>query len=218
MSNSAFRIVKELGILTSRGKIHVPDVVENPEVSDSQSKKQLHSDRLMIFDSDMADKLLDALFADKSNLSVNNEREDTTDEASGPSLAPKLQNRFSYINQRSYQPSNDPSSPDYLPSRYSIDSNYLVLLVNPQINFEAESATGELQTLVVAAENMEVMSINIYDEGIVNVIEDWDEDENIAKIRKVLNLHNAQFFIARKSDLEFGSDSDMDNILMVNLV
>ncbi|KAJ3126644.1 hypothetical protein HK098_007321 [Nowakowskiella sp. JEL0407] len=67
-----------------------------------------------------------------------------------------------------YISSSDPKSPDYVPQGYTVESNYVVRLVNPQISLESYPKEDErnLQTVVVAAENMQVQSVHILDDSI----------------------------------------------------
>jgi hypothetical protein len=92
-------------------------------------------------------------------------------------------------------------------------------MINPQLNFEAEHGEdGHFQSVIVAAENMELQSINIVDRGISSTMNlDHDMGEDVAKYRKVLKLHNAQFFVVRSLDILNSGSFDLDNVMDHNI-
>ncbi|KAI9017507.1 golgi-body localization protein domain-containing protein [Gaertneriomyces semiglobifer] len=123
-------------------------------------------------------------------------------------------------NHQSYIPSRDPESPDYVADGQTYECYYTVQFINPQVNLEAEpkSDSSQLETLVVAAESMQLRSVWILDEqahASQSAEELGDRNEDVIKSRMILTIQNAQIFVARRADIELAGDTDMDNIAIV---
>ena len=212
LSNNSNRIVKDLITSVSNRVVEEQEEVRSSPKSDSISPKRPNNSKVGVFDSAMAQDLLERLIREKEvHFFVSNESLDSFNMKLEKSKRQSSANpKFSMAKQFTYFASKDLESPDYiLPGRVA-DSDSIWLLINPQINFETKfGQDGKLQCAVIAAENMELQSINICESDF-----DGEKDEAIAKFRKILNIHNAQFFISRSIDIETIGESDIDNIVI----
>jgi hypothetical protein len=213
MTNDSNRIVKDLVKSLSEKVVGSP--LDRP---DSPTHKFTDS-KVGGFDKGQAEDLLEKLIEDiPTEFFVANETE-TELEAGLRNKAQVRRSRFALAKEFTYYPSRNPQSADYVPRGYVADSRSVLLMINPQLNFEAEyGVDGHFQSVIVAAENMELQSVNIVDRGMgstTNLRDDMGED--VAKYRKVLKLHNAQFFVARSVDILNSGSFDMDNFMDTGL-
>ncbi|KAJ3185044.1 hypothetical protein HDU87_002610 [Geranomyces variabilis] len=121
--------------------------------------------------------------------------------------------------KRSYVASRDPESPDYVAENQTFESEYIVVLIHPQVNLEAESKDDptHLESVVVAAESMQLRSVLILDaraSNSQNMDENADRNEEIIKSRMVLKIQDAQLFVTRLADIAVAPEFDLDNIVM----
>ncbi|KAJ3089994.1 hypothetical protein HK102_004954 [Quaeritorhiza haematococci] len=244
-SNTPGRMDKNTSFYNSDDPISIPDIYNEidgstaadsngspgkpPSISGARKSGGGVNVLTSLFDKEMAESLLQHLIADRDNFWIPNE---VTANAESSLLTNNLSSmdnlsvgaeatrkRFSINSRNVYCPSRNPNSPDYIPEGYSFDSDFVVQLINPQINLECGTKADEsqLQTVVVAAENMEVKSISIVDQQAVDASQGFDDrdlNEEIIKTRTILNIENAQFFVARLADIEEAEEADLDNIVM----
>lgn len=214
LTNAANRIVKDLvAAVSEKGAGSGIDEYDDPAGKSTEQKGTT-----ILFDSNMAKRLLKQLIAEREdNFYVSNESE--FDEEAEEATQLYGRDRF-LIQNRTYIPSSERSSPDYVPPGFFADSQYLIVLVKPQINLESDADGDQKvqpQAVVVAAEEMEFQKINIADQlAFSNLMGDTDGDEAVAKTRQILNIRSAQFYVARKSDVEKAVESDLDSILISN--
>ncbi|KAJ1535036.1 hypothetical protein HK096_003065, partial [Nowakowskiella sp. JEL0078] len=232
-------------------------IIEELETS-GQNKDENYS---QIFGSADADELLNQLLADRKNkffvphelISLGSSKPEIRVENVNSEPAKESSEMWGSLSNVAYFPSTDPKSPDYVPPGYTIDSDLIIQLVNPQISLESHEKGDESlsHTVVVAAESMQIQSIHILDDsirmneeapslpkneeangrrssksgrnGIAGIAEFYrkqileDEvlrSEQIVKVRTILGIQNAQFFVARKADIEGAAEEDLDNIIM----
>ncbi|KAI8818444.1 golgi-body localization protein domain-containing protein [Fimicolochytrium jonesii] len=126
---------------------------------------------------------------------------------------------LAFNNRKVYFPSRDIESPDYISDSQTYESNFMMQLVYPQVNLEAESKDNpsHLESVVLAAESMQLRSIRILDAQASTsstADENSDRNEEIVKSRMVVNIYDAQLFVARKTDIEVAPEFDLDNIAM----
>ncbi|KAJ3292269.1 hypothetical protein HK104_005429 [Borealophlyctis nickersoniae] len=215
LSNAAVRAMRQLVSAVSKRKTEG----ENPQGQGDANAPTGN------FTPSMAEELLAKLVAEEeTSFVVPNETEvvettgDSGDEGNGePTANPDSSSRSAFTAHTTYVPSRDPESPDYVADDQLADSDYIIQLVNPQINLEAGSKENptQLQAVVVAAESMQVQSILILDATRGAVDEYRDRAEEIIKRRMILKIHNAQFFVARQVDIHGAAEVDgVDNIVM----
>ncbi|KAJ3115920.1 hypothetical protein HDU96_010866 [Phlyctochytrium bullatum] len=115
-----------------------------------------------------------------------------------------------------YTPSAVPQSLDYVSSSQRAESGYMIQLINPQVNFISMRKEDEADvcSVLVAAENMLFRSIAILsrDESGAPVLDTSTRSIDLIKKRTILNVHKAQFFVAKKEDIETELESDIDNM------
>ncbi|KAI8909298.1 golgi-body localization protein domain-containing protein [Powellomyces hirtus] len=122
--------------------------------------------------------------------------------------------------KKAYVASRDPESPDYVADNQTFESEYIVQLIHPQVNLEAESKDdpAHLESVVVAAESMQLRSVLILDARASSsqapADENSDRNEEIIKSRMILNIEDAQLFVARLVDFVTAPEFDLDNIVM----
>ncbi|KAI8850691.1 RNA pol II promoter Fmp27 protein domain-containing protein [Chytridium lagenaria] len=166
------------------------------------------------FDSNMAKELLQKLLnsANSRNIIVNNEMFNRGGSISADDLqaSGNIGSRFSV-----YTPSTTPDSLDYVPMNQRAESGYVVQLINPQITLVSSKSDDEdIHSILVAAESMLLRSIGIVDADSETggPGDTRNRNVNLIKKRTILNLHKAQFFVAKKLDDQMASDVDGDNI------
>lgn len=204
MTNDSNRIVKEL-VNTLAEKVSNPKNLVRDERPDSPTNKyatETAYEKTVGFDKHMADDLLGSLIEDSStDFFVPNETE--TDFEAEERNHVKKQGRFAISKEFTYCASKNPQSPDFVPRGYCANSQSVLLMINPQINLEAEHGEdGHLQSVVVAAENMELQSVNIVDRSMMNNNHS-ELGDYVSKFRTILKVHNAQFFVSRSGILSF---------------
>ncbi|KND00922.1 uncharacterized protein SPPG_04022 [Spizellomyces punctatus DAOM BR117] len=166
----------------------------------------------------MAQELLLKLLSElDTNFTVPNEAEVEDDES--VSASPTRGSASAFTSQKAYIPSREPDSPDYVAENQTYESNYIVQLINPQVNLEAEPKNdpSHLETVVVAAESMQLRSVFVLDAQACSAQapdEYSDRNEQIIKTRSILSIQNAQLFVVRKADLDEAPEFDLDNIIM----
>ncbi|KAI9095836.1 golgi-body localization protein domain-containing protein [Phlyctochytrium arcticum] len=132
----------------------------------------------------------------------------------GPGNGAPLAGSVSAVALKKYSPSKDPQSPDYVAEDQTFESNYIVQLINPQVNLEAESkesSSSQLETVVVAAESMQLRNILILDAQSASIksADDYDNrNEQIIKRRAILNIQNAQLFVAKQEESTTNTDQN----------
>ncbi|KAI8807606.1 golgi-body localization protein domain-containing protein [Cladochytrium replicatum] len=115
---------------------------------------------------------------------------------------------------------NDTKLIDNLPSGSSIENNFVIELINPQVSLQWEEM-GQVQSVLVVAKKMQIQSLEIVDNTIIYRQQILEDDllkrERVIKSRSVLSISKAQLFIARKSDIDNGDESDINHFLLHNL-
>jgi hypothetical protein len=166
----------------------------------------------------MAEDLLRKLLGEiNTHFHVKNEFEQDRDENDEEAHIDLKLSGMSTASQTAYYPSNDPNSPDYIPDSFTAESNYIIQLINPQVNFQSspKEDPDNLHAVIVAAESMQFRSIGIFDSTInlsPALLSARNRSETLVKNRAILNIHNAQFFIARLADMGHSNFSDVDDI------
>ncbi|KAJ1549214.1 hypothetical protein HK405_007709, partial [Cladochytrium tenue] len=200
LSNSAMKTVKEL--------VHmVAQRAAGRRSGKSAAKKDEKG--AAYFDAQMAEELLARLLGDLENLVVPNETYyqsstvDLTYDEEEAAHGGNLANAVAYI------PSSDPNSPDFVQSGHSVDSDFIIQFINPQINFESapQGNPAALHTVILAAESMQYRSIAILDSSAEATEDPLDRSAGEVKSRTIVNVSNAQFFTARKSDILIDNSS-----------
>ncbi|KAJ3051417.1 hypothetical protein HK097_007555 [Rhizophlyctis rosea] len=225
LSNAAVRVMKQLVAAERNDPSAIPLAPamngadpESASIYSGSGGKRGASVPVERMDAAMAEELLAKLIAEEeTSFLVPNETEVT--EATSPQHSPETASTSTYTTRTSYISSHDPESPDYVGEDEIVDANYIIQLVNPQINMEAGTKDNpeHLQSVVVAAESMQVQSVSIVDKDVGSkpVLDEYrDRNEEIIKLRTLWKIHNAQFLVVRKEDVNGRSDSDLDHIVM----
>ncbi|KAJ3415500.1 hypothetical protein HDV05_004702 [Chytridiales sp. JEL 0842] len=210
LSNAALKTIREL--VQSMEK-HSRDHLGSLE-------QDLLKDNVTItnFSQKMAEELLAKLLSEiGSSFTVKNELDqDSKDKKMETPINLKF-SEASSANQNAYYPSSDPNSPDFIPDSFVAESNYIIQLINPQVNFQSSPKEDpeNLHSVIVAADNMQFRSIGIFDSSdnqSLAMLSARNRSETLIKTRAILNIHNAQFFIARLADMSQSTFSDIDEV------
>lgn len=225
LSTTATRVMKQLVSSVAKRKQHTdppPSAVSDTSADLAKITQTISTKgsamTIMTFDTSMAEQLLAKLIAEtETNFVVPNESDRHADIPSDGHS--REANASAFTSQRSYVPSRQPDSPDYIAQGQTYESNYIIQLIHPQVNLEAEPKGDptQLETLVVAAESMQLRSILVLDaqaSSAKSADEYSDRNEQIIKSRMILNIQDAQFFVARKAEIEAAPEFDLDNIVM----
>ncbi|KAI7866156.1 golgi-body localization protein domain-containing protein [Spinellus fusiger] len=81
-----------------------------------------------------------------------------------------------------------------IPSGYSIKSNYIVDLLNPQINLQSDANSDSL--VLMSSERMQIKGLNIMDNN------DTEAEMDLVKSRTIVSIDNTQFFVAKKEHFD----------------
>jgi hypothetical protein len=122
---------------------------------------------------------------------------------------PTLTRLPSKLSESRYEASKDPENPDFIALDNFAIGDLQVQLINSQINFESvvnnEEGTASLQSVIVSASVMFYKSISILNKTDITFdlgYEDSDKTQNTVKNRNIFSIKDAQFFIARNTDLK----------------
>ncbi|KAJ3286998.1 hypothetical protein HDU79_006035 [Rhizoclosmatium sp. JEL0117] len=196
LSNAALKTVKELLSLSIKQA--------QKEKKEKRPSFDPDSELLGEFESGMTEDLLDQLLNDMDNLIVNHEQ--SNEPAETQSVNSDTSTPLADL--MSYTPSSDPNSPDYVARNMCVNSSYIIQCINPQVNFESapKTNTSALHSVVVVAETMQFRSIHILESTAhgsnMNLDESQRQNEDLVKVRTILNIQNAQFFTCAFEDAQ----------------
>ncbi|KAI8840693.1 golgi-body localization protein domain-containing protein [Chytriomyces cf. hyalinus JEL632] len=196
LSNAALKTAKEL---------------LNASITENTKKKSRQtfdpeSGMMRDFDSKASNDLLEMLLNDLDNLYVSCEGEEEI--FSKAKQAPS-DSKTASADMLTYVPSRDADSLDYVAPNMCVNSNYIIQLVNPQVNFESapKAKPAALHSVVMVAETMQFRSISILEStamdtlaSLGNLDEIQRRNEDLVKTRTILDVQNAQFFTCSYED------------------
>ncbi|KAJ3196568.1 hypothetical protein HK101_008480 [Irineochytrium annulatum] len=213
LSNAALKTAKELVVsVANRAGLTMRKSASMKSLPVTESL-----DNKSVFDQNMADELLEYLVS-----SANNDV--ASDEVPNDDARPK---ESSYTSQadsptfdyQTYTPSDNPESPDYISPNQRVECNWTVELINPQINLEslAKESENDFHSVLISAEKCFIRSVGVLDEfpagSYLALDEDRDRNIELIKSRLVVNVKNAQFYVARKLDVDAAVAADNDRVM-----
>ncbi|KAJ3023706.1 hypothetical protein HKX48_001596 [Thoreauomyces humboldtii] len=227
LSNTATRVMSQLVAAVAERRIGIDPMDFTPERPSDTPKaaapRAAQNSTMEVLDMDAsgAQALLAKLIDEVDSFFTVPNESDAEDEQVGDVESPRDTSApaFAFGSKKAYVSSRDPESPDYVASNQTFESEYIVQLIHPQVNLEAESKEDatQLESVVVAAESMQLRSVLILDaraSSSQTTDENSDRNEQIIKSRMILNVQDAQLFVARRADIEFAPEFDLDNIVM----
>ncbi|RUP46298.1 golgi-body localization protein domain-containing protein [Jimgerdemannia flammicorona] len=160
------------------------------ELTVSATKKTISSAPAMAemedaFDQKMAEELIQLLVSQEdSNLVAQNETEEAYKQEKENSNSSATSSYNDPIHQR-----------ENIPEGYSMMSESLVELLNPQISLQSETAPDSI--VIVTAERIQLTSFKVLDNSFLG-----DATNELVKSRMIFSIDKAQFFVAAKDDFD----------------
>ncbi|KAJ3150997.1 hypothetical protein HDU86_006253 [Geranomyces michiganensis] len=227
LSNTATRVMTQLVTSVAEKRIHL-DPMENfdpdrlPETTAKAAPPPVTKNSTMEvlnMDANGAQKLLAKLMSEVDTSFIVANEDNVESEGMTHSSSSEVHTATFASSKKTYVASRDPESPDYVAENQTFESEYIVQLIHPQVNLEAESKEDptHLESVVVAAESMQLRSVLILDaraSSSQTADDNADRNEEIIKSRMVLNIEDAQLFVTRLADIALAPEFDLDNIVM----
>lgn len=172
MSMAAVKFLRELTVSATKKKstsITAPVMTEMDEA----------------FDEKMAEELIQLLVSqENSNFVARNETEEESTNDKEDHSYSATDNYNDPLRQRAN-----------IPNGYSMKSESLVELLNPQISLQSETAPDSI--VIVTAERTQLTSFRILDDSFLG-----DPNNELVKSRTIFSIDKAQFFVAAKDDFD----------------
>lgn len=171
--------------LTNAAVKVIRDIIKNASIekNDEKSKKKTSTDksqRPFSKNQELAEQLLAQLVEDQDkNFIVPNETQEQINQKpnsyrGSPSIRMMNDNNSNnqkgqFLTESAYVASDNPDSPDFIPPNLSLDSEYIVEFINPQISLESfpKDNPSMLESLTIAAETGSLQSVFIIDYEVV---------------------------------------------------
>ncbi|OZJ05148.1 hypothetical protein BZG36_02198 [Bifiguratus adelaidae] len=168
LSMRAVKFLRDLTAKASRGSTLNSDLPNTSETDQG-------------FDERMAQELIEKLMSDPNTIAENESQQG--------------QNGTQSNKDGEQMVINDPASQnDSIPDGFTMESNYLVQLLNPQIILQSEKALDAI--ILMAADGVQIKAFDILDDSISAD----DYDNQLVKKRTIFSMENTQFFVAHKAD------------------